>query len=113
MLSIKKSGWFGLLSTSVLDTGVAAYFWDQQAATSVTACTFALGVGAFAAEAPRSLAGATALALQDMMLAAMAGWAAQQSATLAGLGCFSEIRGYSAAKSTLYLHRAFWSSNSV
>lgn len=79
----KGHGWFGPAITSVLVTGVAAYLLSgpTEAATSVTACTLALGVGyAFATEkltvgVGSLLVGATALALlgYDAFFAAMAG----------------------------------------
>ena len=79
----KGHGWFGPAITSVLISGVVAYLLSgpTEAATSVTACTLALGVGyAFATEkltvgVGSLLVGATALALlgYDAFFATIAG----------------------------------------
>lgn len=116
----KGHGWFGPAITSVLVTGVAAYLLSgpTEAATSVTACALALGVGyAFATEkltvgVGSLLVGATALALlgYDAFFAAMAGTTLPELAQnvfnpirLAGLRCFSrDPRRSFNSKGTLY-----------
>ena len=81
----KGHGWFGPAITSVLITGVAAYLLSgpTEAATSVTACALALGVGyAFATEkltvgVGSLLVGATALALLGIRRVLLLRWQEQ------------------------------------